>query len=295
MADTGAIIAGGFRLLRERPLSVAVWGVVYTAANFGLMFALMPIMIGQTMNSGGPNFGMIGFIYLLEFLVACVSLVLFSAAFRAIYRPEESAGAYIRVGADEGRLIVQWLILAVLFIVLTIVSVLLFSILAGVVGATAGNSGAGVAVGLVLGLALFCFFIWLAVRLSLVLPVAALRRKVGLDVAWNATRGQFWSLFGAYLVLAIIQIALAVIAFLPVIGTFFAIIGSAMQNPESATALNPMAGLATGLGMMVYLGIAYVIVIGISIAMWGGATATAARELTGLSAEDLGALEEDFR
>jgi hypothetical protein len=112
-------------------------------------------------------------------------------------------------GGDELRLIG----LGLLYIVASIVVWLLVALLFGaIIAALAfGSPGAAGIVGIVLGIICFCAAVWLSVRLSLVGAVFVLERRFALRKGWQASKSHFWTLFGTYLIMAIVFLVVEVI------------------------------------------------------------------------------------
>src|SRR4051812_40217992 len=109
MVTVGSIVNGGFRLLRERPLSVLIWGAIYMALTVASSLLLMrPIMAAQggaAVPGAMPSPAMFALFIPFYLGVILLSVVLYAAALRAALRPEEGGFASIRFGLDELRLI----------------------------------------------------------------------------------------------------------------------------------------------------------------------------------------------
>lgn len=126
------------------------------------------------------------------------------------------AQVWQRVRSRLGLLVGWSLLQALGVVVLAVLAVLLVGL---VVAATAGVSeGLSALLGLLVLAAWLAALVWLGVRLGLVAPAVALEGR-GLVVtvrrAWLLTRGQFWRLFGVYLLAVVIVTVIANIVTTP--------------------------------------------------------------------------------
>jgi hypothetical protein len=119
-----------------------------------------------------------------------------AAVYRLIFRHDDTRFGYLRLGADELRLMA----LTVIYIFLIIGLVVAVSMVGGIVVALSSIGGQAVAAFVAAATGLFSFglIIYVLVRLSLA-PVATFaERRVAVFESWTLTRGYFWPLFGAY-------------------------------------------------------------------------------------------------
>lgn len=297
MTSVGSIINGAFRLIKERPGAVAVWILIYLAMGAVTIFAMRPIfeMQAATLDGGDPALVMsdfwstFGWIFLIQFAAFLVLLIMFTATQRAVLRPQEGGPGFLRLGMDELRIIALTVILIVLFYVgMVVVTLALVAIFGVAIWGASGGGGGGAAAGafllaILVMLLIICVAIWLYVRLSLAFPLTFLRRKIVIGESWRLTRGRFWTLFGAYLVLAIIVTILSAIISTVAAGSYWSEIMSKGFTPESMMeAARQQIERMSQLDLMTLLGLALNAVIsGVSLALFGGAFATAARELAG--------------
>ena len=208
----------GFRLTREKPLIVVWWTVVYLAVNVVVM-ALATAMLGSSMTdvltmSADPMNVDAGALEtlgpkLLLFeaaalpLLLLMSAVLAAAAYRAVLHPgETSRFGYLKLGSDELRLALLYLVLTFILIGAMMLISIVVGVFLGLIGAVVGGGANGaVAGGLAMAAALTAMLGALAyfgVRLSLAGPATFVEKKLTLRPAWAMTRGHFWPLLGAY-------------------------------------------------------------------------------------------------
>jgi hypothetical protein len=243
VADFSATDASliGFRIVAERPWAVAIWAALQLAVS--LTLALLT-------TSAGPAYARLGAIilqpapdpataaqlmaqvapsYFAQVLLSlAVYSLLFAAMDRAVLRPEERGLAWLRLGVDElrqfglfallyGALLICAMLLGVIFALLS--PLLLFLIPAAIVG-----------------------FVFVAVRLSLVSPLAFARGRIDLAGAWAMSRGRFWPIFGAYVIAFALSIVVLVLtlaiafAAVSVVGGGVDAVGEVMRGDFSSPA-----------------------------------------------------------
>jgi hypothetical protein len=296
MLSIGTIVGDAFRLIGERFGSVLVWGLLYSLGAFALGYFMMSLTASMMVideNTGpslalgafGSFFGRLMLVY-LAFI--CLYNVLLTAAQRAVLRPEEGGFAYLRLGGDELRQIGLSIIIGLLFVLVYVIALFVLGIIAVVAGVGGGMSapgeasGAGVGLLTILGLlVIFCLMMFLWVRLSLAFPLTLLRGRIILGEAWRLSRGHFWTLFGAYLVLMLIVFGLTIAISLLLQGDYWALL---MQGGDAAdpVAMQSQMEAQYSPGVPMILNLLFGVVIGGGmIALTGGALASAARALTG--------------
>jgi hypothetical protein len=300
MLSVGAIIAGGFGVLRRRPLAVLVWGLIYAAVMVGMMFAMRPFfaMQASAMQPGGDpqaalaNIGaMMGRIFLMEVLILIVFTVLMTAAQRTVLRPAESGFASIRLGMDEVRMFALTLLLFIGSYIGFVVLAMILALVAALLAAAAGIGVTGIAMFVAMLVAL-ALFIWLEVRLCLAFPLTLLRRKIIIGESWRLTRGRFWTLFAAFLVLFVALLVLWAIVAALTQGAYWSELMRSGMNPQAVqTAAARQAAVQLAFSPIMIVGLVFGgLVGGVTVALFGGAVATAVRLLV----DDVDRMAETF-
>jgi hypothetical protein len=204
----------GFRVTRENPRAFGAWvGVTFLVSILGpIISVLMPADVRHGLDTITANetptasqfldaLILVSPILLLGLAIQCVMA---AAVYRLIFRHDDTRFGYLRLGADELRLMG----LTVIYLCLVMALVVGMTVASALVMAVA--SAAGQAVGNFVGMVAWLFsvglVIFVLVRLSLA-PVATFaERRLAIFESWSLTRGQFWRLLGAY-VLALACIA----------------------------------------------------------------------------------------
>ncbi|MEQ8556674.1 MAG: hypothetical protein RIB03_00015 [Henriciella sp.] len=211
--------------------------------------------------------------------------VLFWAVFEAAVqrRLVRDEGFSLQIGADEFRLMLIgliWFGLAVTGQIVSIIFILVST--ASLVYALDNPAGGAIAVlgclALVSGI-----WIWIGVRLAPASAMTIRDGKIAFFDAWHATKGRFWPLFGAYVVLAIFIAVLSYFTFY-VVGTSVA--AAVMENiarfERAVEAQNPFALLSAILHFDILApliggGVFWILMQGFFFYVWAGPAALAAK------------------
>lgn len=181
------LLFAGFPLLRRSPLIVLAWGI-----------PLLPVSMAGTVLSGlysgvkGPwayiaprgSGGWLQFGLLFsEFLTMCLWMALMAAAvFRAVADPDRTDGRWLRLGADELRLTLVWVVTFVvgligMFVIVIIVSAVGQSVVRGFTNAT-----------LVAGVVVTTVAL---ARFVLAPAITVFEQRVAIGDSWRLTRGRY--------------------------------------------------------------------------------------------------------
>jgi hypothetical protein len=285
MLTASEVIEAPFRLIRQQPVAVAIWGLPHLAlvvASFLVMRPVQSALVSGNPQAVSAGFGMmLGRMIPLYVFSLALWTVTIAAAQRAILRPERSGFFYLRLGMDELRMT----LLAIVLFILSYIGLVALGIAAGVFVMTFGAAmGVGLKTLLLvpIGLALVALFIWVEVRLSLVFPLTLLRRRIVIGESWRLTKGRFWTLFGAYLVLFLLMCAIWI--------AVASVTGASYMSALMKSGLNPAgmnrASQAQIVSQLVSINVLTVVgwVVSaaagaVGTAMIGGGVATAARAL----------------
>jgi hypothetical protein len=218
----------------------------------------------------------LGPMYLLFMFVTYLLFAAYEAGcLRWMIRGETSGLLGLSLGADTWRVWAgYWLWLALFFAAYigAIIIMVVVSVVAGLAASGAENSGAGAALAVLLAIAaLFAYlFAWtyFAVRLAPAAAASVGRQTFSFFEAWKVTRGRFWALFGAYLLLMVLFMIVYFVAYIAaavVVG--FSIAGqmqtlesdpsalfAALANPATIAALGVFLVIMFAASMMLYVG-----------------------------------------
>ena len=253
-------VGSGFLLIRERPVSVFVWGVVTVLAGLGPVIAIMLPLWAQiaTVAAQSPQASVeamegmhssiqqdSALINALQLPSLLVQAVIMAAVFRAVLEPRKSAFAYLRIGASEG-----WLFLLILCVGIGAVFAILALILI-VVGAFAAAARLQTPWNLapcILAAAAIALVIWVALRLSMAAALTFAERRFRLFESWAVTKGQALRLLGLTLVVLLVMFGFELLVLVPVaVGVFLWFNGHPIDNRSLQDGLSQLAS-GRGLG-----------------------------------------------
>jgi hypothetical protein len=250
---TDAALAG-FRMVREHPRTVAIWGVLLMVLS-GLSTIIMIAMGGpelQRFSEMDPSSmadlnemaaamaPMAPIILLSGVLNLVISAVMVTGVTRMILRPGDAANAYLRLGVEELRQGVALFLYYLLILGIYFGAVFVGAVVIGTASALSSGLLVGLAV-LVVVPAIFGVTLYAVVRFSFAGVLTFAQGRITLRGSLPFTKGRFWPLLGAY-VLAFV-LFLIVYAAILVLGTATAAIfggltgaGAVFQSDVSSLA-----------------------------------------------------------
>ena len=205
-------VGAPFALLRRRPLSLFVWGLIMAAlvaAFYGLMIPALGSMIGAPDRDAAFDTYLTESIRLqatvngMNIVMYLVMLLTWTAAARATLSPDRGDPfLFLRLGMDEVRVAVT--LIAVFFIWYI---VLIVMVLIGVgIGLALWSQGHATDIGVLIayGLLVFALSVWGWLRVSLIAPASLILKRFAFTEGWMIARGQMRKLLGLNLVIWII-------------------------------------------------------------------------------------------
>jgi hypothetical protein len=266
---TDAALAG-FRLAREKPRTVGVWTLIMGVLSFAVS-AVAALTFGDKLTAMAEKLadksdpqaslaamsGMWPLFLGATLYVLVTNAVLLAGINRLVLRPHDSAGAYLRLGADELR---QAAAQALLYVVLFGVYVvgIVAAAFVGAIGATIGGGPLGILLGVIAFIGVLAGLVFLSVRLSFVSTLAFDTRRIDLGASWALTQGRFWPLFGTYVIAMVLAAVVYLLLFVMIaavgalgalaMGGGLASVGDALQHEGNsiASVLSP-AGVISSL------------------------------------------------
>jgi hypothetical protein len=214
----------GIRFVRNHPRTLAIWAGVQIVISVvtGLLAVVMlgpwiAAMRAANQAGGQPDWAQVAtagaaalpFYSLIIPLGIVFYAVLYATMARAVLEPADEGVGYIRFGMDEVRQGLLFLLWIVIVIAAEIVAGMIVAIPTGVTFLAAKNfTPLALAASCV---AVFCVGLYLAVRLSLSSALTFDTRRVNLFGSWTLTRGRFWPMLGAYLLMLGIAILIGLV------------------------------------------------------------------------------------
>jgi hypothetical protein len=231
----------GFRITKERPRKLLA------AAIFMFLVGVLQVFIEVNMPDRarealaalgseetlpmGDLLEALAILSPLLLLGLLIQSMMATAIYRILLRGQTGSIRLFRVGPAEFRLMALTLIYVVLFALLmaaiTLVGVVLMLV------AYALGQGVAVVMSLLLWIGAAGLVIFLGVRLSLAPVITFDRDKLALFDSWAVTRGQFWRLTGAYVLmiaLVILAFVVAILLFLPAAGIAVLVTGGSFGD-----------------------------------------------------------------
>lgn len=213
----------GFRLARRAPMALLAWSLAYVAFFVFFFVAAGSSLIDivtlaeQIERSGEPAMSDLAALmqaYGVLMLWALPLSVLFGAVLntaiaRSVIRPEDRRFGYLRLGKDELRVLAVTVALGLLFFAASIVAFGLVGVVGGL--ATGLNLPFLWLPALLLGLAAAGGLIWLAVRLSLAVPITFAEKRIAIFDSFALTRGRLWPLLGMAVIAGVLSLLVALL------------------------------------------------------------------------------------
>lgn len=192
----------GFGVLRREPRLLLTWSLVGLVFTLAQQVMAVNADIFRKINPASLTAIMLTF---AGGLISIGALAIFSAAaYRAVLAPQDRARARIRLGADEIRLALVWLVQGVLLVVPFVIMAVVVAV------ATASANKHPVAV-FFIDLAVFLAAMVVAglllARLSVAAPMSLLEGGWSLPAAWRLTRGRAWKIAGVHLCVTVMVAA----------------------------------------------------------------------------------------
>lgn len=203
----------GFEVVRKHPQAVAAWSVYQLVLSLAVglitIGLLGPDLAQLQATNGQPpkdpavlmaTFGRLlpGYLVLIPVILAS-NAVMGAAMIRVVLTPDDSRFGFLRLGADELRQAGLGLLAFVVFIGLYLGAALVIGLAAGL-GFVAGQAAGTIVAGALICAGIGAFMV-AAVRLSMAPALTFERRRIDLFGSWAITRGYFWPLAGAYLLI----------------------------------------------------------------------------------------------
>jgi hypothetical protein len=284
----------GFRIVREKPRLILLWGLLFIFGN-GLATCVLIAMAGPALENlshftnasdSKTAMALLGQVLPAYAVVFPVSLVVQSVFTCAVYRSsfglKNTHLAYLRFGGDEMRQIVVTLAFTVMALAIYMGCAALAAMVS--VAFASASPAAGTA-GLALGLLLAgCLFTWITSRLSLCSVQSFDQKTFNLFGSWVLTKGQGWPLIGGYLV-TLIMMAFVFILCLGIFGALAMLCNGGDLTTVTSLMSPDMTSLQAYIKPLtvVYLLVMNGLILPLVTAILIGAQASAYRELNGTS------------
>lgn len=227
----GTAIGDAFGLIRRRPLSVWVWGILLMAPGAVGLALVFPAMAGVFADMPPPGddaaadamtgrmFGEMMQLQLASMLSnvgqLLVMAVVYTAVFRAVLRPNQGSVFSLRIGMDELRIAVVGLALGVGLYAAMLVFIMV-GMAIGFAVWTSGDPGVLAVTVTVMALIMLAVLFLALARVSLIAPASVLYRDFAFAQGWRLAAGKTLSLFGMmlliFLMILVIQAMLVGIA-----------------------------------------------------------------------------------
>jgi hypothetical protein len=150
---------------------------------------------------------------------------------------------------------------------------------------SAAGGGMAVLIGFVAVLAVLGAGIWIAVRLSLALPMTFYEKRIRIFESWRLTKGRFWPLFGMYVLSFVLVIVISLLGTV-ILFPLAALLGGGLSGASEALRAD-YSSLGTWFGPVTLLSLVLsAILTAITNAVQVAPAAEAYRELGGVRGAD---------
>lgn len=305
MAFSGSDAAfEGFRLVRRKPMALVAWTLLYAVVSLASLFAMSnaigpmtawaermdalenqsPSATPQEVMAAFQGFGevMLSLAWVIP-VSLIVSAMLMAAVARAVLNPRAGGFGYLRLGMDELRVFVVSLVLGILMVCAWVAVVVAIGVLSGIASASGAN---WLWLFVVLaGLAGVAAIIWLAVRLSLAVPITVAENRFAFFDSFAVTRGRFWSLFGMAIIAIVMVLVIMVLSWVVTLPLGMMAGGEAWSFGSGGDAEAVAAALDLTNPWIIASALAEAIINALLVGVMYAPFAAAYRDLKGLGAE----------
>lgn len=242
--DIMEALAEPFRQAGRRPMATIVWGLVGLLPTVGGL-ALMVHAFGTEIfadtfdgDSGAEVaafFQMQGWQMLVNLLEWLASIVVITAVTRATFAGRRRDGAFfLRVGADEFRVLVASIVIAIVAVIAVLVLMLICVGLGALIWQLPELPRALAYVAL--GVGALVVILLASGRAYLILPACVWHHSLAFEEGWKAGRGQTWRLAGLLIMVGIVSMVMSLV--LLVVGVILLVIVGAALGGWSMPAMD---------------------------------------------------------
>ncbi|MDB5438761.1 MAG: hypothetical protein JWM33_1188 [Caulobacteraceae bacterium] len=273
MAELSVIKAytAGLRVIQRDPLAPPVWGLLAFAAYLGLELAMWgtissaygPLLSaqagGQTLDQS-QAVAMVGQVFGMGLIFMVVALILigiqYSAAIRAVLKPEDKGFFYLRFGKAELLLILLGLVQALCSIPVVVALEFAVIMLVGIVSVIAHSVAVTGVISVILAIPAIGVFLWLWARFSMAGPMSFAEGRLRLFKSWELTKGHSLKLVGLAALMFATVVGIEIVFLVPfyLLGGQRAVVGM-VNRPDIMSSLPIL--LAAGIPGGIIGGYAY--------------------------------------
>jgi hypothetical protein len=207
-----------------------------------------------------------------------------AACLRWLVRGERGGIFGFSFGADTWRVLLTYLLWIALGIGFCVVVGVFYGVLIGVSGAAPAVRIIMMLIGALAPLALAALLIWVATRLSPAAAASIGARKFAFFGAWKITRGRFWEMLGAFVILLAVYLAIATVLSAlvrwPLSQVMYPLMADALAGGDLEALLNGIREAFTSplmLGVLGAYALASIVLVCVLRAAWFGVNAFVVR------------------